>query len=200
MKKSNVNNEARNKLLDAAFLEIYQNGYHGAATANILKRSGVPRGGMYHYFDSKKSLALAVINERLIPKINAFFEFERVGDENIFQSLERIFTKMSTHELLITNGCPLHRLMVEMAPLDSAFDAVLTQQFKVLVEQLSEMLQGAVQRGELITMHTQTLARFIITSSWGEISLSPVVSSKENFLEHASTLLKALESFKKPDV
>ncbi len=35
--------ESREKLLDAAFLEVYKNGYHGASTAAILKNAGVPK-------------------------------------------------------------------------------------------------------------------------------------------------------------
>ena len=55
MKKEKTKS-SRDKLLDVTFNEVYKYGYCGAATANILKKAGVPRGSMYHHFESKKAL------------------------------------------------------------------------------------------------------------------------------------------------
>jgi len=64
----NKNNISRDRLLDAAFTEVYKFGYSGAATASILKRAAVPRGSMYHHFSSKKDLVLAMIKRGLYQK------------------------------------------------------------------------------------------------------------------------------------
>ncbi len=190
-------NDGRERLLDAAFLEVYKNGYHGAATASILKNAGVPKGSMYHFFNSKKGLILAVIKERIFPKMDAFFDFTSYPDENIFQSLERIFKKMSTHEVLIANGCPMHRLLVEMAPLDKEFETVLAKGFESFVSKLSALLTTAIDDKELEPFNTEATARFFITSIWGEISLPPSLSSKESFLLHADYLVILLKQYKK---
>lgn len=189
-------NDSRERLLDAAFLEVYKNGYHGTGTAAILKKAGVPKGSMYHFFDSKKDLVLTVCQERIFPKMEIFFDFTRYPNEDIFQSLERIFENMSTHEFLITNGCPMHRLMVEMAPLDEAFETLLVDEFHSFTGKLSELLQSAIDKQELNSFDTQATARFIITSTWGEISLPPSLSSKGSFLHHKNNLLTLLLSHK----
>jgi TetR/AcrR family transcriptional repressor of nem operon len=189
--------DTRAKLLDAAFAEIYSNGYHGTATAAILKRAGVPKGSMYHFFDSKKALALAVIEERIFPRMDAFFDFESDPGETLFESLERIFAKMATHELLIANGCPMHRLMVEMAPLDSGFETLLTRQYARFVSRLASLFQRGVDRHELRPLNTEAMARFFITSTWGELSLPPSLSSKHRFETHTRLLLKTLDLYRK---
>lgn len=101
--------ESREKLLDAAFMEVYKNGYHGASTASILKNAGVPKGSMYHFFNSKKDLVLTAVEERIFPKMDVFFDFTVNEDKNIFQTIECIFERMSGHPFLIKNGCPLIR-------------------------------------------------------------------------------------------
>jgi len=187
----------REKLLDAAFMEVYRYGYHGTGTASILKAAGAPKGSMYHFFASKKELMLAVSRERIIPKMEAFFDFTRHGDERVFQSLERTFGKMGEHDVLIANGCPLHRLLVEMAPLDPDFEAVLSDAFHRFVDKLALLLQTAVDDGELEAFDTEAVARFFITSTWGELSLPPALSSKASFARHAHFLMTLLDHYRK---
>ena len=66
---------SRDKLLDITFEEVYRYGYCGAGIANILDRTGVPKGSMYHHFKSKKEMVLPMIEERLIPKVREFLDF-----------------------------------------------------------------------------------------------------------------------------
>ncbi|XOB62086.1 TetR/AcrR family transcriptional regulator [Campylobacterota bacterium DY0563] len=190
-------NDTRDKLIDAAFLEIYTNGYHGASISSILKNAGVPKGSLYHFFKSKKELSLAVINERISPKMDKFFNFQENIDCSIFETLENIFKKMSDHELLIIHGCPLHRIMVEMSSLDKDFDTLVISKFETFVNNLSSLLQKAIDKGELEGFNTHILARFFITSTWGEISLSPTIATKENFVNHTKQLLLLLKSYEK---
>lgn len=199
MKTASVNSnpDTRSKLLDAAFFEVYKNGYHGAATAAILKAAEAPKGSMYHFFSSKKELVLQVVQERILPKMNAFFNFESVSGEGVLQSLERIFGKMQTHEMLIANGCPMHRLMVEMAPLDEDFARLLGGAYERFVAALSALLLSGVKRGELELFDTDAMARFIINATWGELSLPASLSSAQSFARHTAYLLSLLKSYKK---
>jgi len=189
--------ESREKLLDAAFLEVYKNGYHGASTAAILKNAGVPKGSMYHFFNSKKGLILATIKERIFPKIDIFFDFTMDEDRDISQTMESIFAKMSEHTFLIKSGCPLHRLMVEMAPLDSEFEYILNSKFDDFVKNLSNLFNVSIEKSELKDFDTYTMARFFITSTWGEISLSPSISSKKSFLQHSRYLTVLLRCYQR---
>jgi len=195
--KDNIlsDNDTRNKLLDTAFLEVYKKGYHGASVNAILKEAGVPKGSLYHFFPSKKELVLSVVKERIIPKMEQFFDFTLNDGESVTQSLERVFEKMKVHNLLIQNGCPLHRLIVEMAPLDSKFEKVLNEAFNHFVKNLSALFAKGIERGEYISFNTDMMARFFITSIWGELSLSPSLSSLETFNAHTKSLLNHIKQY-----
>jgi TetR/AcrR family transcriptional repressor of nem operon len=187
--------ESREKLLDAAFMEVYKNGYHGASIASILKNAGVPKGSMYHFFNSKKDLVLTAVEERIFPKMDVFFDFTVNEDKNIFQTIECIFERMSEHPFLIKNGCPIHRLIVEMAPLDNDFEDKLNKKFNNFVQNLSNLFEIFIDKNELKKFDTYTMARFFITSTWGEISLPPSISSKKSFLQQVKYLITLLKSY-----
>lgn len=189
-------NDTRNKLLDTAFLEVYKKGYHGASVNAILKEAGVPKGSLYHFFPSKKELVLSVVKERIIPKMEEFFDFTLNDGESVTQCLERVFEKMKSHDLLIQNGCPLHRLIVEMAPLDSKFEKVLNEAFNHFVENLSTLFAQGIEKGEFKSFDTDKMARFFITSTWGELSLSLSLSSLESFDAHIKSLLDHMKLYK----
>lgn len=57
-----VRSEAtRRKILDAAIDVFGEVGYAAAAWGTIIERTGMTKGAMYHHFDSKESLATAII-------------------------------------------------------------------------------------------------------------------------------------------
>ena len=185
----------RDAILDAAFFEMYKKGYHGTSISSILRASGVAKGSLYHFFPSKKNLVLAVIQERIIPRIREFFRFKPTENESVYECLQRTFSAMEKHELLLRNGCPLHRIMVEMAPLDSAIERVVHDEFEQLVQRLERLFQKGIERGEFHPFDTATLARFFVTSTWGELSLSPSLTSPDAFCKHYRILLQLLQTF-----
>src|SRR5579875_1575903 len=59
-----VRSEAtRRKILDAAIDVFSEVGYAAASWGTIIERTGMTKGALYHHFDSKESLASAIIEE-----------------------------------------------------------------------------------------------------------------------------------------
>lgn len=68
-----VRSEAtRRKILDAAIDVFAEVGYASAAWGTIIERTGMTKGALYHHFDSKESLASAIIEEGLETLVFAF--------------------------------------------------------------------------------------------------------------------------------
>jgi TetR/AcrR family transcriptional repressor of nem operon len=184
---------SRDRLLDVAFNEVYIYGYCGASTANILKKAEVPRGSMYHHFESKKALVLAMIEERLIPKVREFFDFEMQKGATSLEVIDHTMKKISKNKMLIKNGCPLHRLMFEMGALDEDISKACEVEFENIRDNFTKVLEYGMKRGEIKKMDAKSLAEFIISSSWGMLSRTPLSSSSERFLrdmEHIYILIK----------
>ena len=190
MKKQNT----RDKLLDITFEEIYINGYSSTSVDAILKRAGVPKGSMYHHFKSKKELVLAMVKERLYPKMDEFFKLNSTS--SAYEALQSLFIAMSKNRMLITYGCPMYRLMVELSPVDKDFDKLFTEKYTQLVASFKILLQKDVKAGLIKKeLETKEFASFTIHSTWGVLSLSPTLSSSENFLKDADYILQLLKNY-----
>lgn len=50
----------KDRIVAAAFEAFLEQGYSGTGVAQVLKRAGLSKGGLYHHFDSKQSLFAAV--------------------------------------------------------------------------------------------------------------------------------------------
>ena len=185
---------SRDRLLDATFEAIYRFGYHGAATAAILKEAGVPKGSMYHHFSSKKQMVLAMIEERLIPKVRAFFDFEMRSDATSIEILEHTMHKIAHNHMLLTHGCPLHRLMFEMESLDSEIAQACEEEFAALTDNLAKVLRFGMRESSIVEADAQEMAGYIIASSWGFLSRPMAYSGKEQFLRDSQRLLESIKA------
>ncbi len=183
---------SREKLLDVTFEEVYKYGYNGASTANILKIASVAKGSMYHHFKSKKELVIAMIYERLIPKVETFFDFEIKKSSSAKEIIEHTFKKMSENEMLIKHGCPLHKIMYEMGSLDEDIANICHMEFQKLSKNLQRVIDYGCKKREFEFADTKRISEFIIVSTWGILSRVPNDSSKEQFLNDTSLLVKSL--------
>ncbi len=100
-KKSN-----RDKLVEFTYKELKKFGYFEASTTTILKKAKLPKGVMYHYFDSKEQLVVTAIDEILSKKIDKLFEMD-----NSFESLIEFLTTIFEREY--KDIVLLQRLLIE---------------------------------------------------------------------------------------
>ena len=185
---------SRDKLLDVTFEEVYKYGYGGASTATILKKAGVPRGSMYHHFSSKKEMVLAMIEERLVPKVRDFFAFNIKKNMKAFELIELTFIKISKNKMLIKHGCPLHRLMFEMDSLDSDIALACSNEFEALSLNFQKILNHGMKDGSIKEGDAKKMANFILPSSWGILSRPAIYSSEQQFREDSQYFLEFLRA------
>ena len=111
-------------------------------------------------------------------------------------ALRGTFTGMSKNKPLITYGCPLYRLMVELSPVDETFDVLLSARAVQMQNNLAELLQKGIESGEFKdTLPTKDFAAYILESTWGVLSLSPSLSSSKHFIRHSKFILETLEKY-----
>jgi len=186
----------REKLLDITFEEVYIHGYTATSVDTILKRAGIPKGSMYHHFKGKKELVLAIVEERLFPKMALFFDFEPTEGQSVTETIRGTFAAMAKNKPLITYGCPLYRLMVELSGVDETFDSLLSTRVRQMEENLAFLLQKGIESGEFNKiLDTKAFASYILESTWGVLSLSPALSSSKHFLQHSKFILETLSTY-----
>jgi AcrR family transcriptional regulator len=58
--------DRRSQLMEAALAAFSRGGYHGTHVSHIIKEAGVARGTFYLYFDSKRGVFQALIDEMFV--------------------------------------------------------------------------------------------------------------------------------------
>jgi TetR/AcrR family transcriptional repressor of nem operon len=184
----------REKILDAVFKLVYVKGYNGTSMSMILKECGIPKGSLYHFFKSKKEMVLAVLKERISPRMDEFYRLDEVEGEDGINTIIINILKVSQKYEAVTYGCPLNRLNQEMSPVDEDFEREINIIYNNIKMRLEKLILNCSLGDEV---QSDSLAEFIIATVWGNISLSPTQSSKKRYLasiEHLVNYLKSLKS------
>lgn len=184
----------REKILDIVFMLVYTHGYNGTSISMILKECEIPKGSLYHHFKSKKDVVLAVIKERLSPRMDNFYDFNNPQNMHPIDILINVILKVSQNEQLIKYGCPLNRLNQEMSPIDKDFEEAITPIYNHIKEKIILLSQNATFSQ---TVNFENLSEYIIATVWGALALSPTQSSKERYLRTISFLISYLNFIKK---
>lgn len=144
--------DTRAKILTAAYHEIHVNGFQSASLSNILARTGVTKGALYHHFPNKTELGYAVVDEVIARRIYlSFIEPLQGFDDPIDGFIELI--RDAGNALSLTDielGCPLSGLAQEMAPIDEGFRARLTAIYDRWHQSIAAVLERAQREGRII--------------------------------------------------
>ena len=55
--------DTRGRILQAAFVEFYVNGFQGGGINNIIEKAASTKGALFHHFPDKQALGYAVVDE-----------------------------------------------------------------------------------------------------------------------------------------
>ncbi|MEM6639766.1 MAG: TetR/AcrR family transcriptional regulator [Pseudomonadota bacterium] len=114
--------KTREALLAAAFEEIYAQGFRSASIDNILRRTGVTKGALYHHFPNKNALGYAVVDDVIAPWAREMMA--PLDDPNLdpLDTLLRLAQEQLAEDTKDSvGGCPVNNLVHEMSGLDDGF-------------------------------------------------------------------------------
>jgi AcrR family transcriptional regulator len=174
----------REKILDAAYGEIYRQGFQAASIANILATTGLTKGALYHHFPAKQDLGLAVIKEVIRDGMQAMiFDYLRDSDDPFTALMELIQAKAEqASPESVSLGCPLNNLMQEMSPLDEMFKNQLLQVLQTWQEVVADALLRAQRQGRVRQdLDCNALALFIVSAWEGCTGVAKNMQSVKNF-------------------
>ncbi len=163
----------RQRLLQAAFREVYRSGFQGAGLDTILAATGVTKGALYYHFGSKEVLGYAIVEEIVaaLPRDKWLRPLQEGKDP--IDALIDIVQATSVRPKDVQGGCPLVNLAQEMSPLDEQFRKRLERIFNGWQEGIATALrrgqsQGTVRR-DLVPEET---ASFLIAMYEGYVLLA----------------------------
>jgi len=162
--------DVRTRIVMAAMELFWAKGYNSTSIADILSRTQLNAGSLYHVFPGKQDVLIAVLE--------AYRDglYENLVDpawEGVDDPVERIFALLGRYRWLIletdcTYGCPIGSLALELHEADPAVRDLLAVNFTGWVGAILRCLDEAGDRlpGDL---DRQALAEFVLTTMEGGV-------------------------------
>lgn len=188
--------DTRGRLLFAAYQEIHVNGFQSASLSNILARTGVTKGALYHHFPNKTELGYAVVDEVIAKRIHmSFIQPLAHFDDPIDGFIELIRNAGETFSLTdIELGCPLSVLAQEMAPIDEGFRLRLTAIYEQWHQSIADVLSKAKAEGMIIDeVDPYAMAVTMAAIMEGSLSAAKVSQSLDKLYHCAVGLTQLLQ-------
>lgn len=165
-----MNSDTRHRILMTAMELFWEKGYNSTSVSNILSRSQVHSGSLYHFFPGKQDVLIGVL------------EFYRDGiEENLLDPawgdikdpIEKIFALLAGYRMQLvltdcTYGCPIGNLALEIHEPDPKVRELLAANFanwSLAIEQCLEAARDRLPRGTDI----QALSEFVLTVMEGAV-------------------------------
>ena len=191
--------ETRGKILMAAFDEIYHRGFQAASLNNILKKTSITKGALYHHFKNKMELGYAVVDEVIYVtlKANWIDPLEKTDDPIavLQQILSQSGQEMTKEDVRL--GCPLNNLSQEMSPIDEGFRMRVT----AIYSEWQEALESACERGKKAgnfnnDVDAKQISLLFIAALEGCLGLAKSTQSLETLMVCGEGLINHIESLR----
>lgn len=187
----------RERLLNAAFEEVYQSGFRGSDLNAILAKAGVTKGALYHHFSGKEALGHAVV-ETVIARITQDKWLAPLDDvDDPIDALIGILDNTGLSDAEVNGGCPLNNLAQEMSPLDEGFRMRLSEIFTNWIGGVTDALRlGQVNGKVRRDIDARETATFFVASYEGYISLAKTAQDARVLRSGIGQLRVYLESLR----
>lgn len=183
----------RGRILNVAADEFQQRGYHATSMHDIMRIAEVPGGSVYHYFPTKKSLALAVIKERVAENLaETWIEPLRKApsaSQGILAVFDAVAKSIRDHAVL---GCPVNNLALELSLADSDFQHALHALFLCWERAIADRLRGEFAKKKQRKNDSTGLATLVVAVFSGAMSLAKAAQSTAPLLTCRRELVRLL--------
>lgn len=160
----------REKIVEAAMELFWLKGYGSTSVADILSRTQLNSGSLYHFFPGKQDILVAVLDQYRLGLGPMLLD---PAWEGVDDPIERIFALLARYRGLIletdcTYGCPIGSIALELHEPDEAVRQLLAANFTGWVEAIERCLDAA---GDRLPPHVDrhALAEFVLTVMEGGV-------------------------------
>jgi len=162
--------DTRAKIIEAAMELFWTKGYGSTSIADILSRTQLNSGSLYHFFPGKQDLLIAVLEAYRDGIEEMLLAPAWAGEKD---PVERVFRLLGRYRGLIlqtecTYGCPIGSLALELHEADPAVRERLAQNFANWVAAVRRCYEAAADRFPAGT-DFQALAEFTLTVMEGGV-------------------------------
>jgi AcrR family transcriptional regulator len=172
----------RRKIIDAA-VELFNDvGYTNTGLGDIIERAGMTKGALYHHFNSKEALAVAIINEASDILLKTFQGISRSSAPALESMIHGVLVvvDLSNTDKLVRMGAVLLRIFAK-------FSEASTLNYSRWLAEMGKEVRRAQAEGDLrADIDPQTAGDFIVSAMLGTELISNAVSGGEDVLERVT--------------
>lgn len=185
----------RIQILDAAAECFVRHGIHQTTMREIIAAAGLSAGAVYNYFESKKSIILAIA-EREREEIATLADFLTTAPDTrraIVQAVQAIIAECTANEA---------RLSVEVlaeASRNDAVSAAARENDRALREAFHEAIVRGQEAGDIDTALSATQLLEAIVAVYGGFIGGLALDATASGIEHAATAALIVERFLNPN-
>lgn len=183
--------ETKMRIIEQAAALFNQQGYAGSSISDLMRVTGLQKGGIYNHFRSKDELALEAF-DFAVNRVQEEFMGALKGKRH---AVDRLIAIVSVYERMsdappVQGGCPILNTAVES---DDAYPT-LRERAQLAMDAWRALIQRIVDkgimRGELhSTVDADTVATILIATIEGGVMLSKLYGDASH-LERALNFLK----------
>ncbi len=145
--KNNVSEKRRNQILDAAMKTFSEVGFHKARMSDIADTSGLSKGSLYWYFDSKDSIILNLLEKFFEPELKdlrALLTDNRSAEDRLEIYIDRVSDDM----LAMLKWMPLIHDFIALAFRKEPVRKAISSYYQRHLEILLSLIQQGLDAGE----------------------------------------------------
>ena len=179
-KNSQENRDTRAELIRSGLEQLTESGFASSGIDPILKKVGVPKGSFYHYFASKETFGLAIIESYanyFAHKLDTYLLDETYPPLiRIKNFVENAKAGLSHHHF--KRGCLVGNLGQEVDLLPESFRKILIDIFNSWQLRISDCFKLAKNNGDLsVTADCEQLAEYFWIGWEGAVSRTRLVQN-----------------------
>jgi TetR/AcrR family transcriptional regulator len=139
-----MDEEKRQRIIEAG-IEEFGKGYALASTNEIVRKAGVSKGLLFHYFGSKKNLFLEVFKEATVKLQERLLSSHEADQENMAGDIFHLLTRLALIKLRLFQNEPALYQFLATAIQDSPDE--IRQELQVFIDSTAEYGIGRLLDG-----------------------------------------------------
>jgi TetR/AcrR family transcriptional regulator, lmrAB and yxaGH operons repressor len=191
-KRSTQGQETRLRLLETTSKLFRSQGFHATGLDEVLRKSGAPKGSLYHHFPGGKDQLAIEALQYVACQLEEMMSALLHSETDPFSALQELLASMT--KLLVDSdfrdGCPIAAVTLDVASDRESIREACQQGFQVWLQLFIRHLLNA----GLSEPRARTVATLFLASFEGGLILSRAQKSVEPLEAVASELARVVES------
>jgi TetR/AcrR family transcriptional repressor of nem operon len=194
--------QTRQEIIRKAAPIFNQKGYDGAALSDLMRATGLKKGGIYRHFDSKQELAGEAFEHAWKLAMDARFEGTREIPNTVDRLKQIVRNFCAQRTSVVPGGCPLLNTAVDSDDGNPRLRAKARQALSSWLDRFEEIAEEGKRRGEVRSdVDSAKLAMLIVSTLEGSVMIrrlqkndGPLDLACHHLEEHLEAKVRARQS------